>query len=230
MLVMAGAATVQGTVGLGMMMIAVPILSLLHPDLAPAPQLLVALPLTISMAWRERGAIDLRGVGWIFIGRIPGAFLGVYLLGVASSQALDAFIGLIVLGAVIVIGSGVSVRRTRTTETLAGVTSGTASIVSSIGGPALALIYSRDEAATLRATLAFLFTFGISTSVLFRAASGNFTWLDVRIAIALLPAVLTGLWISGRIKDGVPSGVVRIGVLVVCASASVGLLARAVFG
>ncbi|MDA2979680.1 MAG: sulfite exporter TauE/SafE family protein [Actinomycetota bacterium] len=230
MLVMAGAATVQGAVGLGMMMIAVPVLSLLNPSLAPAPQLLVALPLTISMAWRERGAIDFSKVGWILAGRIPGAFIGVYLLGVASARALDAFIGVAVLAAVIVIGRGVQVRRTRTTGTLAGIASGASSIVSSIGGPAIALLYSRDEAATIRSTLAFLFTFGISTSVIFRTAAGHFTWFDVRVAGVLLPAVFAGMWVSGRIKDNMSSSLVRTGVLAVCASASAGLLIRAALG
>ena len=230
MLIMAGAATVQGTVGLGMMMIAVPILSLLHPDLAPAPQLLVALPLTISMAWRERGATEFSGVGWILFGRIPGAFIGVYLLGVASAQALDAFIGIAVLAAVIVIGRGMQVRRSPTTETMAGIASGASSIVSSIGGPAIALLYTREEAATIRSTLAFLFTFGICASVVFRTVSGHFTWFDVRVAGVLLPAVLAGMWISGLIKDNMSSAIIRTGVLAVSGSASIGLLIRAVVG
>ncbi|MCL1692867.1 MAG: sulfite exporter TauE/SafE family protein, partial [Actinomycetia bacterium] len=48
------AAAIQGVVGMGFAMVSVPILALINPSLAPVPQLLITLPLTISMAWRER--------------------------------------------------------------------------------------------------------------------------------------------------------------------------------
>ncbi|KAA3641898.1 MAG: sulfite exporter TauE/SafE family protein, partial [Armatimonadetes bacterium] len=103
LMITAGAAAVQGTVGIGFGVISIPILALLHPDLVPVPQLLMALPLTVSMAWRERSAIDLTGVGWVIGGRIPGAFLGVFLLGIASERILDGFIAVVVILAVVVI-------------------------------------------------------------------------------------------------------------------------------
>jgi len=226
----AAAATVQGTVGVGFAMLSVPLLSLLHPELAPAPQLLVALPLTIGMAFRERRAIDLRGIGWILVGRLPGAFLGVFLLGVATARVLDAFIGIVVLGAVIIIGTGFHLKRTRMTKTLAGVASGTTGVVSSIGGPPIALIYSSEESDTIRSTLAVIFTFGVTTSAFFRWLSGNFTMRDVEVAAVLLPAVLAGLYISVRIKDKVSRERVRAAIIIVCGIAAAALLLRAVAG
>ena len=85
MLTTASAAAVQGTVGLGFALISVPLLALLHPDLAPEPQLFIMLPIGISMALRERDAMDLTGVGWLLTGRIPGALIGVFLLGIATA-------------------------------------------------------------------------------------------------------------------------------------------------
>jgi hypothetical protein len=76
-------ACVQGTLGFGFAVVSVPLLSLLHPALAPVPQLLLALPLTLSMAVRERHAIDLRGVGFVVSGRIVGLALGVALVAMA---------------------------------------------------------------------------------------------------------------------------------------------------
>lgn len=223
----AGAALVQGTVGVGFAMISVPILALIDPALAPAPQLLMALPITVSMAWRERHAVDLSGVGWIIVGRIPGAFLGVFLLGIATERTLDLLIALIVLAAVVVIATGYHVTRNRTTEFLAGVGSGTTGVVASIGGPPVALIYTRDESDTIRSTLALVFTFGIITSSSFRWASGNFTLQDVKVALVLVPAAVGGLWLATRIRDGVPKKVIRTTILVVCALAAIALLLRA---
>jgi uncharacterized membrane protein YfcA len=228
MLITAGAVAVQGTVGLGFALISVPLLALLHPDLAPVPQLFIMLPIGISMALRERHAIDLTGVWWLLVGRIPGAFLGVFLLGVASGSALDLFIGIIVLAAVAVIGTGYHVRRTPTTKLLAGTASGATGVVATIGGPAIALVYTREEAQTIRSTLAAVFSFGVSTSILFRWWSGNVTLDDVRVAVVLLPAAAVGLWIAIRYRDRVSREHVRLGVLIVCASSATALIARSV--
>jgi hypothetical protein len=227
-LVTAGAALVQGTVGIGFAMISVPILALLDPSLSPAPQLLIALPITISMAAKERHAIDLSGVGWILGGRIPGAILGVALLGIATEAVLDVFIAIIVLGAVLIIGTGFRVRRNTATKLLAGISSGTTGVVSSIGGPPVALVYTRDEVETIRSTLAVVFTFGILTSAFFRWISGNMTLNDVRVALVLIPAAMGGLWIATRVRNKVPRHAVRVSILFISAGAAMALFVRAI--
>ena len=57
------AATLQGTVGFGLSVISVPVLSLFDGDLAPVPQLLMSLPLAIAMVSRDWRHVDLHGVG-----------------------------------------------------------------------------------------------------------------------------------------------------------------------
>jgi uncharacterized membrane protein YfcA len=226
--VTAGAAAVQGTVGIGFAMISVPILSLIHPDLAPAPQLIVALPLALSMAWRERSAIDLGGIGWIFAGRVPGSIVGALLLGAATAQVLDFFIGVVVLGAVAIVGSGVHIRRTAFTKGTAGAVSGVTGVVSSIGGPPLALIYSSEDSDTIRSTIAAVFSIGVTMSLFFRWAAGHVTMRDIVVAGILLPAVIVGLAVSVVVKDRVSKDHVRLGILVVSGLAALGLLIRAI--
>jgi hypothetical protein len=226
LIITAGAASVQGTVGLGFAMVSVPLLSLIHPSLAPVPQLLMVLPLTVTMAWRERHAIDLRGFWWIIGGRIPGAFLGVALLTVASQRILDMFIALTVLGAVAVMAKGVHVKRTRATKFAAGVGSGTTGVIASIGGPPVALVYSTEDSDTIRSTLAAVFTFGITTSMLFRFASGNITSTDLQVSTVLFPAVVVGYMISLMMKNRLERTQVRAAILIVSAAAAVALLLR----
>jgi uncharacterized protein len=224
------AAAVQGTVGVGFAMIAVPILSLLDPRLAPVPQILIVLPLTIAMAWGERRSMDLTGVWWIIVGRIPGAVLGVALLAVATRETLDVFIGVVVLLAVAIIGSGFHVRRTRATKFGAGVAAGTTGLVASIGGPPVALIYTSEEAAVIRPTLAAIFTFGVALTVTARLVTGNITTSDVRVAAILLPAIGVGYVASLMLKDRVPARVVRATILIVSAVAGAGLIIRSLAG
>jgi uncharacterized membrane protein YfcA len=222
------AASFQGTVGLGFAMISVPLLSLIHPSLAPVPQLLIALPLTVAMAWRERHAIDLHGFWWLIGGRIPGAFIGVGLLAVASQRALDVFIALVVLGAVGVIATGVHVKRTPASKLAAGVASGTTGVVAAIGGPPVALLYSNEDSDTIRATLAAVLTIGVLTSTTFRYFSGNISWDDVRVSFILLPAVLVGYLVSDLVKDRVDKRHVRGAILAVSGLAAAALLLRAI--
>jgi uncharacterized membrane protein YfcA len=222
----ATAASLQGTVGIGFGMLSVPLLSLIDPSLAPAPQLLVALPLTVTMAWRERAAIDLHGFWWIIGGRIPGAVLGVALLGVVSQRSLDILIAMIVLGAVAAIARGLHIQRTRATKVAAGVTSGTTGVVASIGGPPVAMLYSSDDSDTIRSTLAAVFTIGLTTSIVFRYVSGNISMGDLHVALVLFPAAVIGYMISLVLKDRVPKDRVRTAILIVSGLGAVALLVR----
>jgi len=228
--VTAGAATIQGTVGIGFAMVSVPILSLIDSSLAPVPQLIIVLPLTLSMAWRERQSIDLHGFWWIIGGRIPGALAGIALLAVASQQTLDVFIGVVVLVAVAILATGLHIRRTRAAKFATGVASGTTGLVASIGGPAIALLYSSAEARTIRPTIAAVFTIGIAMSIAFRTLSGNVTGSDFVVSAVLFPAVVVGYALSSAVKDKIPTAQVRIGILVISAAAAIGLLARAFTG
>lgn len=222
------AAAIQGVVGMGFAMVSVPILALIHPSLAPVPQLLITLPLTILMAWRERHHIELSGLGWIIGGRVPGAFLGVGLLAVATQQTLDIAIAAVVLGAVAIIASGFHVGRSPVTEFGAGVLSGISGLVASIGGPPLALLYTRDDGPTVRSNLAAIFTIGLVITISARALSGNISWSDVRVALVLFPALAAGYLVSLRFKSRVSQPLVRGAILVLSLVGAVGLIIRAI--
>lgn len=222
------AAAVQGVVGMGFAMVSVPILALINPSLAPVPQLLITLPLTVSMAWRERHHIQLSGVGWIIGGRIPGAVIGVGLLAVATQQTLDLAIALIVLGAVAIIASGFHMRRTPFSEFGAGLASGVSGFIASIGGPPLALLYTRDDGPTVRSNLAAIFTIGLLITIATRALTGNITLSDVRIAAILFPALVAGYVVSLRFKNRVSQEAVRSAILVLSLIGALGLIIRAI--
>ncbi len=222
------AAAIQGVVGMGFAMVSVPILALIDPSLAPVPQLLITLPLTVSMAWRERRHIQLSGVGWIIGGRIPGAAIGVGLLAVATQQTLDIAIALIVLGAVAIIASGFHVKRTPFSEFGAGLASGVSGLVASIGGPPLALLYTRDDGPTVRSNLAMIFTIGLVITISARALTGNITLSDIRVAAVLFPALAAGYVASYRFKNRVSQPIVRNAILVLSLLGAVGLIIRAI--
>lgn len=227
MLVTALAAAVQGTIGFGFAIVSVPVLSLVDPVLAPVPQLLVILPLTVSMAWRERYAVDVRGVGWILAGRLPGAVVGIVLLKVAAARWLDVLLAGMVLAALALLVSGAEVRRRPATDFGAGVASGAMGLVSSIGGPPLALLLRHEKGPALRSTLATIFTIGLCITLGTRLAAGEIAWTDLHVALWLLPSLFVGLRLSRHLHGRVEGRPLRVAILLVSAVASVGLLFRA---
>ncbi len=224
------AAAVQGIVGLGFAMISVPILALIDPSLAPVPQLLITLPLTLTMAWRERGHLAMKGVGWVIAGRVPGAAIGVLLLTVATQAALEIIIATLVLLAVAIIASGFRLTRTAGTQFGAGLFSGVSGLVASIGGPPLALLYTRDEGPVVRSNLAAVFVIGILITITARITSGNITWGDARTAAILFPALAAGYLTSLALKDRIAQSAMRNWILVLSLLGSFGLIARVLLG
>jgi len=220
------AAALHSTVGFGFALLTVPLLSLLNPLFAPVPQLLVVFPLTLAIVLRERHAVEVRSTLWIFAGRVPGALIGVALLKLLSSAALDVLMSLmVILGVGIVVSRG-AFRRTATREFGAGVASGTMAMVSAIGGPPIALLYRNDAGPTVRANLGLVFAIGLCITISVRAVAGEVSWDEVVIGAALLPAVGLGLRASRSLIPRIDGPRLRNIIVVVAGAAAVLLLAR----
>ncbi len=228
-LITALASGLQATVGFGFSLMSVPLLALIDPSLAPIPQMVCALPLGFAIFWRERGEADLRGVLWILIGRVPGAFLGLALLWVFARGALDLVLGVFVLVSVGLIGSGWKVPQSRWSKLGAGIASGTFAQISSIGGPPLALLYRERRGPTLRASLALVFCLGIVLNFIARALGGELPWPEVRSGILLTPALAFGILIGRVCAPLVEGGFLRTAVLWVAGLAGTTIIARAVW-
>lgn len=230
MAVVAVAAAFQGVVGIGFNVMAVPILLLLNPLLAPVPNLLLGLPLVVSQLMRERGAVDRSGVTWILVGRLPGGLAGLWLLLVLDQRALDATLALIILSLVALMTAGITIPRSRTTEVVAGTFSGIGGIVGAVGGPPVGLLYKDAPAPVVRSTLGVVFSIGMVISIGLRIVGGQVESTDLQVALWLLPAMVIGFRASTRVKDRVPADWIRRGILLISTAASLGLLTQAILG
>jgi hypothetical protein len=220
-------ALIQGTIGLGFAVVSVPILSLVNPILAPVPQLLLAAPLTFAMTWRERTAIDSRGVAWLLVGRIPGAFIGLWVLGLAAQRSIDIGIAVSVLVAVAILGTGASVPRVPATEFGTGVAAGITGMVASMGGPPAALLFKDSDGPTVRASLSLFFSGGLMVTLLFRVVADRITGDDVVIAALLFPGLIAGYLLSSRLRYRLDGRSIKPAILTVSTLAAAGLLVRA---
>lgn len=220
------AAAMQGTIGFGFALVCVPVLSLIDPVLAPVPQLLLVLPLSLTVAWRDRRHADLRAVPWITVGRIPGAVIGVALLASFQRDTLGVAIAVIVLVAVAISSTGVTIPRNPATSLGVGILSGVMGLVASIGGPPLALMYRSARGATVRASLGVVFAIGVTISITARAVAGQITTDDLTVAAVLLPALGIGLWMGRNLAPRVDGAPLRAAILAVSAASAVALLIR----
>ena len=222
---MAGA-IFQGSVGFGLGMLAAPLLVLIDPDLVPAPLLLAALALTLLVAFSERGAIDLKGVGWALVGRIPGTLIGAATLAVASRNATTILVGIIVFVAIGLIGSGMNLSRTPRVLLAAGTLSGFMGTTTSIGGPPIAALYHNAPGAQIRGTMASFFVVGLVVSLSALAFVGRFGFDELYAGAFLLPGVVAGFAVSRRIAPILDRGYTRVAVLTVSALAGLSVIVQ----
>jgi len=225
--VVAIGSAVQGSVGLGLGLVAAPILALIDPMLVPGPILLCGLVLTLLMSYRERQAMDVSGLKWGVVGRILGMFVAVVVLTNVPKEEMTLVFGGLVLFAVALSASGLHVSPTMWTLLSAGALSGFMGTASSTGGPPVALLYQNAPGARLRSTLSGYFVLGTIISLLGLVAAGRFGRYEFWSALALLPGVLIGFILPARTLSLLDRGYTRAAVLTLSAASGAIVILRA---
>jgi uncharacterized protein len=220
-------ALVQGSVGFGANIVAVPVIAVLEPDALPATLALVVIPLVVVMVVRERHAVDRQGATWITIGRLPGTVLGAWVVAVISPDTLSVLLGAGVLLAVVMSTLTPTIPVNGVTAITAGFASGAMGTATSIGGPPLALLYQHHEGPVLRATLAVAFAVGTVLSLVGLAIAGAIESWHLVLASALVPGLLAGLALSRLLIHRLDRAWLRPAVLTFAAATAVVAIVRA---
>lgn len=227
-LAVATGAVIQGSVGLGLGLLAAPILALIDPRLIPGPLLFAALGLTILVSRREWSAIDFSGLKWALIGRVAGTLLAGVTLMIVPKRDLAMIFGALILAAVALTASGMSWPPTARNLILAGFLSGLMGTLVSIGGPPMALVYQRASGPRLRGTLSSFFVIGATLSLIMLGLVGRFGIEELIWGSMLLPGTLLGFAISNRTAPLLDRGYIRPAVLIISALAGVMVILREV--
>jgi uncharacterized membrane protein YfcA len=220
-IVMTGAA-LQGSAGFGFALLSSPILGLVDPNLVPGP-LVVAVTLLLTLTvWRERRSVDLKGLGWVLGGRVPGTVLGALALKLLSERALTTALGLLVLFAVGLSLRSVRLERRPPLLVAAGVISGLMGTTAALGGPAVAVLYQHERGALVRSTLATYFLVGCLMSMAALVVVGRLGQRELGLALGLLPGIALGFLGSSWTSRWLDRGYTRTAVLVIAALAGLG--------
>lgn len=217
-------ATVQASIGIGLGMIASPVLALADPDFIPAAIMMAVLPLTFAVAWADRDDVEHRDVGLALAGRVPGTIAGALVVAALSDTLLAVMVALSVLVAVLASITGRLFRPTDRALVVAGLASGFAGTTTGVGGPPMALTYQNASPATMRATISAFFSVGSLMSIGALALAGEVGVRQWQLTALVLPGVGLGVITARRFKDQLRAEVVRPAVLVICTAAAAGLL------
>lgn len=191
---------IQGTVGFGLAMIAAPIVALVRPEALPATLLLLAVPLTVGMALRERSEIDIEGLSWIVGGRVLGTAAGVGLLVAVPQRSLETLFGAVIVAAAVTASLRPARELGRRNRFLAGTVSGVMGTTTSIGGPPLAILYRDRPGAQIRSTLAVSFVAGLAISIGGLLLVHRIAGWQALLALELVPPLAIGLLLGSRLS------------------------------
>lgn len=221
-------AVVQGAVGFGAMLVAIPFLLLIDPDLVPGSALVASVPLGITILVRDRAHGRLRDIKWALIGKAVGAPVGVAVLVAVPGDGLGVMLAVLLLGAVVTTATRWHVEPSDRNGFIAGMISGFSGTTVGVGGPPVAIVYQRDAGPVLRANLARYFLIGLAISLTSLTLGGQLGVERIGAGLALVPGLLVGAALSGRAAGVLDRGWARPAVLTVCSASAVAVLLRSV--
>jgi uncharacterized membrane protein YfcA len=219
----------QGSIGFGLAVVAAPILLLIDPRFVPGPVMLAAVVLVVLIALRERRDVIVHDVALATVGRIIGTLPAAYALSKLSANVYEmVFAGLILLAVALSL-LGWHTRPTPRNVVLAAILSGFIGTMSSVGGPALAMMYQHESGPRIRGTISAIFTIGTTISLAALWCVGRFGAIELMLGLLLLPGVLLGFVLSRYTARRLDRTEIRPAVLGISAFSAVVVALRALW-
>ncbi|MGH8221775.1 MAG: sulfite exporter TauE/SafE family protein [Woeseiaceae bacterium] len=218
--------TLQASTGIGLGMVAAPILLMIDPVLVPGPILVLALLVSILIARREWSDIDKSGLAVALGGRVPGSILAGLTMTLLPLEFYSIVFGVMVILAVALSSLGLKVMPTRTNLLTAGFASGYMGTLTSIGAPPMAIAYQHGSPPTIRSTMAAYFVIGTAVSIVILAFYGRFGIEQIVASIVFVPPLILGYWTSGHVVRRLDRELVRRSVLALSGISGLILIVR----
>jgi len=232
------AGLLKGVIGIGMPVVALPLLALFIDVKSAAmllsmPLVLSNLPQALEGGRTGRGLIQLTPV---FLGMIPGLWLGVQIMLALDTNVAKAIAGVVLIGVGGVTLLAPKLRLEPRLVLPAGVTfgflGGLLGGIAAMAGP-LVFIFMlakglHGQAFTKEASLYLVVSSGLLALLLM--ASRQFTWLDVSVSTAAMVPVALGMYAGQHLRDKIAPETFRKLVLTAVMASGVDLLRQGVFG
>ena len=222
----AAGAAVQGCTGIGLTLVAGPLLFAVDADFAPGPLLVVGLVISARHLVVEGGHVDRHGLGRFLLGAPMGIAVGLLVLTSISERAMALLVGSVVLVAALVVLSGAHPRRTDRSLVAGGTFTALSSVTAGLPGPPVVIVFHDAPPPVLRSTTAaFLIPLAV-VSVTLMALLGEFGRHEVALSLRMLPGIVVGLVGSRWLRPVVDRSWFRPTVLILAAVGGAVLVLR----
>ncbi len=206
---------VQTALGFGMAIIAAPIIVIFRPEWVPAILTIIAFFVSGQNALSQRVHIQWQSILPPMISRIPGTFIGAWILTQVPAQGLQLMVAGMVFIAIFITAFAKPFAATRRNLSVAGFISGFTGSTTSIGGPPMALVMQHGKSHNTRANLSVYFTYGCVLSLASYQLLGIMT-ADIWLAgLSFIPVAIAG-YIVGSFGRGWVDSRFRPILLVIC--------------
>ena len=222
--IMTASAILQGALGFGLGLIAIPFLIYLDLRFVPGPLLVAALTLHMLVLQRDRSGVDKSGLTMLLTGRLLGTIPAAALLASLPLDSMKLLLASVVLAGAVMGALHPGGRPTRAVLLGAGAVSGFMATTAALGGPPVALVYQRETGLRLRGTLAAYFIVGSILSLAAIAWIGRFGAEEIRLSMLLIPGTVLGYLMSRPAAAYLDGGRTRAAVLVVSALSAVSVI------
>jgi uncharacterized membrane protein YfcA len=211
-----------------MAVIAAPIIVLFRPEWVPIILTIVALALSVQNAWNQRSGIQWKAMSPAMISRLPGTFIGAWVLSILPIQLLQIMVAGMVFVAIFVTAFAKPFPASVKNLSIAGFISGIAGTTTSIGGPPMALVMQHGNSHNTRANLSIYFAYSCVVSLISYQAIGLMTkemWLA---GASFIPVGFLGYFVGVRARGWVDQRF-RTLLLILCSISALIALYGAVF-
>ena len=220
----AGGAIVQGSVGVGLSLVAAPPLVAIDPTFIPGPLLIVGQIVGIRHLIVEGRHIDWRAFRHALWGLPVGLVAGFAVLELVPERVRTVLIGALVAGSALVLLAGFRLRQTRRTEIAGGLTCSFGAIAAALPGAPLGICFSEMRPPVLRSTSSAYIGVVGGVGIALLAVRGNFGLHELKLIGYLAPGMFIGLAISRVVRPYLDRNWFRPAVLSVALAGGLALI------
>ena len=196
----AGGAIVQGSVGVGLSLVAAPALVAIDPTFIPGPLVIVGQVVGIRHIIVEGRHIDWQAIRHALWGLPVGIVGGLAVFELVPERVRTILIGALVAGSALILLAGFRLRQTRRTEIAGGLTCSFGAMAAALPGAPLGICFSEMRPPVLRSTSSTYILFVGAVGIGLLAARGSFGLHELRLVGYAVPGMFIGLAISRVVR------------------------------
>lgn len=221
-------AIVQTATGMGFGMIAAPLLALISLELVPGPMLFVNLFLSLLMLGDGRSHVVRREVVLLLPTILVGTAIGAAIVMALPGDILGIVFALMILSAVAITLFAKALAMTTGNLAACGVAVGVMGTATGIPGGPLVVLYQNEPMEKTRPTMALVFTFSYTSSLIALSIAGVFSLQLAFLGLLMLPGLMIGYILGKRVRGHMSREIGRFLMLSIASSGAVLLLAKSI--